>query len=165
MASVQSVTIYDDFPNGSSQRERRYKVTIATNSGALEEYILSPVVVDVLDDGSTFGAAKFASLADDEAVIGRDVAAEYQSQPDYDRRALGKAMLKRDIDDFHAVLPLYLAMTGRGGANAGQRASYLNVLTVDYNLMAARFNDDQGAAGFIDDAKNQVWEDLPPEWN
>ena len=163
MASVKSVTIHDDYARGN-QRERRYKVTITNNSLIDAEYILSPVVVDVADDGAAQGNKKLASLADIETGSGADIVAEYQSQADYDRRALGKAMIGTDIDEFHQVLPLYLAMTARGGNNAGQRAAYLGVPTAQYNSMAVRFNDDQGAASFIDDAKGQVWDEIPADW-
>ena len=163
MAFVKSVTIHDDNAVGTL-RERRYLVTIATNTLGDEEYILSPVLVDVSDDGSIYGAAKLASLADNEANRGVDIAPEYQDQNDYDRRALGKAMVGTDIDEFHAVLPLFKAMEGRGGANANQRAVYLGVIKADYDLMADRFGDDEGVAFFIDNAKGQVWEEIPAEW-
>ena len=163
MAFVKSVTIFDDFPNGAL-RERRYLVTITNNSGGDEEYVLPPVVVDVSDDGSISGAKKLASLAENETESGLDVFPEYQDQNDYDRLSLGKAMLITDIDDFHIRLPLFKAMELRGGANASQRAVYLGVLLADYNLMADRFGDDEGVAFFIDNAKGQVWDELPVEW-
>ena len=52
----------------------------------------------------------------------------------------------------------------RGGANAGQRASYLGVSTENYGLMEDRFNDDEGAAFFIEDSKSQIWKEVPPEF-
>ena len=163
MAFVKSVSIYDDNAVGTL-RERRYLVVITTNTLGDEEYILSPVLVDVSDDGSIYGARKLASLADNEAGSGQDIAPEYQDQNDYDRRALGKSMVGTDIDEFHMVLPLFKAMEGRGGANASQRAVYLGVINADYDLMANRFGDDEGVAFFIDNAKGQVWEEIPAEW-
>ena len=163
MALVKSVTIHDDFAIGDL-RERRYLVTITTNSLIDEEYILSPVIVDASDDGSIYGAQKLASLADIEAGSGLDIVAEYQDQPDYDRRALGKAMIGDDIEEFHATLPLFKAMESRGGANANQRATYLSVIRADYDLMANRYGDDEGVAFFIEDHKNQVWEVIPVEF-
>jgi len=163
MAAVKSVTIFDEFPNGTKV-ERRYEVTITTNSLIDEVYVLSPVVVDASDDGSIYGAKKLASLADIESGSGADILAEYQDQPDYDRRALGKAMVGPGIEEFHAVLPLFKSMEGRGGANANQRANYLGVTTISYRDMANRFGDDEGVAFFIEDHKNQVWPEIPAGW-
>ena len=163
MAFVKSVTIYDDFPNGAL-RERRYLVTITNNSGQDEEYVLAPVVVDVLDDGSIYGAKKLASLAENETESGLNIFPEYNDQADYDRLSLGKAMLLSDIDDFHIRLPLFKAMEARGGANANQRRAYLGVPQADYTILADRFGDDEGVAFFIDNANGQVWDELPVEW-
>ena len=163
MAEVKSVTIHDDFANGN-KRERRYKVTITTNSLVDEVYILSPVVVDASDDGSIFGAKKLASLADIEFNSSSTAPPEYQSQQSYDQKALSHAMLIVDVDDFHQFLPLFLDMTGRGGANANQRAEYMGTSRDTYDEIAGRFNDDQGVAFFLDNAKGMVWEELPPEF-
>jgi len=163
MATVKSVTIHDDFANGDL-RERRYKVTITTNSLVDEIYILSPVIVDVSDDGSIFGAKKLASLADIEFNSGANIAPEYQTQQEYDQKALSRAMLLVDVDDFHRFLPLFLSMTGRGGPNANARAIYMGTSRDTYDEIAGRFNDDQGVAFFLDNAKGMVWEELPPEF-
>lgn len=163
MATVKSVEIYDDFAVGDL-RERRYKVTITTNSGVDEEYILSPVIVPDSDDGSEAAAKKLAQLADNEASLGADIVAEYQAQNNYDRRALGKAMVLTDVDEFYAVLPLFKAMEARGGANKNQRAAYLGVSGANYTLMEDRFNDVEGIAFFLDNAKGQIWEEIPQEF-
>jgi hypothetical protein len=163
MAVVKSVTIHDDVAHGDL-RERRYLVTITTNTLGDEEYILSPVIVDASDDGSIYGDQKLASLADVEAGGVADIAPEYQDQNDYDRRSLGRSMLEESTDDFYLWLSLFKGMEVRGGANANQRASYLGVLIGDYNLMANRFGDIEGIEFFLVDAKEQVWEDLPVEW-
>jgi len=122
MANIDNTVIYDDYPHGA-QRERRYKTTITPNSLVNEEYVLSPVVVDVSDDGSDAANVKFQQLADTE--LAAEKVAQYQDQDDYDRRALGHAMMISDINDFHDTLPLFLAMEVRGGANANARALYL----------------------------------------
>ena len=163
MAIVKSVTIHDDYASGDLRR-RRYKVVITTNSLVDEEYILSPITVDASDDGSDAAANKLAQLAETEASSGADILAEYQDQNDYDRRALGKAMTRRDVDEFYLVLPLFKSMEARGGANANQRATYLEVTTVNYNLMADRFGDVEGIAFFLDNAKGQIWDTIPPEF-
>jgi len=161
MAEVKSVVIYDDYPNGD-KRERRYKVTITRNDLVDEEYILSPVVVDVSDDGSASGAKKLQQLADNE--LSTEKVAQYQAQNDYDRRALGIAMTFTDVDEFYAVLPLFKGMEGRSGSNANQRAATLEVSRAGYDDMANRFNDVEGIAFFLDDHKDQIWEEIPPEF-
>ena len=160
MATVKSVTIYDDYPNGDL-RERRYLVVITTNSLVDEEYILSPVIVPVSDDGTDAANGKLDQLAKNETGP-EDIAAEYQDQNDYDRRSLGRAMTIESTDIFYTYLGLFKAMEGRGGANAGQRATYLEIPRAEYDLIANRFNDVEGIAFFLDDAKGQVWEELPP---
>ena len=161
MAEVKSVVIYDDYPNGDL-RERRYKVTITRNDLVDEEYILSPVVVGVSDDGSASGAKKLQQLADNE--LSTEKVAQYQAQNDYDRRALGIAMTFTDVDEFYAVLPLFKGMEGRSGSNANQRAATLEVSRAGYDDMANRFNDVEGIAFFLDDHKDQIWEEIPPEF-
>jgi len=163
MATVKSVEIYDDYANGDL-RERRYKVTITRNDLVDEEYILSPVIVPVEDDGSAAGAKKLAQLADIEAGSGQDIVAQYQDQSDYDRRALGRAMTYTDVDEFYAVLPLFKSMETRSGSNANQRASTLGVTRTNYDLMADRFGDVEGIAFFLDNAKGQIWEEIPEEF-
>ena len=163
MPIIKSTEIFDDIPAGS-RRERRYKITITTNKGTDEVYIESPVVVDVADDGAAVASKKLISLADVEAGRLVDLNPNYQDQRDYDRRGLGRAMTITGTDEFYEVLPLFRAMEARGGANANQRASYLGVTRADYDLMAARFNDVAGIAFFLDDAKGQVWDDVPEGW-
>lgn len=161
MASVKSVEIYDDYEVGT-QRERRYKVVITNNSAVDEEYILSPVVVDISDDGSIYGSKKLDSLADIE--LDSEKSSEYQTQADYDRRALGRAMLFTDVNEFWAVLPLFKAMELRGGSNVNARTAYLGVVKADYTAMASRFNDVEGIIFYLTDAKDMIWEELPPEF-
>lgn len=88
----------------------------------------------------------------------------YQSQPDFDRRLLGRFMLIADVHVFHNSLQFFLNIESRGGANASQRASYLGISTTDYGLIADRYGDSQGAAFFITDSKNQVWDELPQDF-
>ena len=161
MSNVKSITIHDDYELGD-KRERRYAVTITNNSLVDTVYVLAPVVVDVDDDGSTVANEKLVQLADNELNSG--VAAEYQTQADYDRRALGRAMLLTDVDEFYAVLPLFLAMESRGGANANARAAYLGIDRPTYDLIADRFGDVQGIASFLNNAKAQIWDELPGEF-
>ena len=90
--------------------------------------------------------------------------AEHQTQAEFDRRLLGRLMIDPDIYTFHAAQPFWSAVQARGGANANQRAAYLGVSRANYDLIANRFGDDQGAAFFIDNAKGQVWSEIPAEF-
>ncbi|MCP3672731.1 MAG: hypothetical protein GY814_20375 [Gammaproteobacteria bacterium] len=161
MAEVKSVEIYDDYPHGR-KRERRYKVTITNNSMGDEEYILSPVVVDSSDDGSASGDKKLAQLADIE--LGSEKICEYQSQADYDRRALGRAMLLTDINDFFDTIPLWDAVDVRGGSSPGQKAAYLGVSKPDVISIGKRYRECKSNSGFINDRKGYVWDEMPPEF-
>jgi hypothetical protein len=88
----------------------------------------------------------------------------YQPQPDYDRRVLGRCMMFVDVQAFYAALPMWQAMELRGGANANQRAAYLGITRIDYDLMAARWGDVQGIGFFLDDDKNNIWAELPDDF-
>ena len=161
MASVKSVAIYDDYAFGT-QRERRYSVVITNNSLVDETVVVGPVVVDVSDDGTAAGAKLLAQLAENE--LGGEKTAEYQTQAEYDARALGRAMMMTDVDEFYAILPLFLAMETRGGANANARAAYLGTDRPTYDLINDRFSDVQGISFFLDNAKGQIWDELPGEF-
>ena len=99
-----------------------------------------------------------------EAYQNPDQSAEYQPQPAYDRRVLGRCMMFVDVQAFYAALPMWQAMELRGGANANQRASYLGITRDDYDLMAARWGDVQGIGFFLDDDKTNIWIDLPEDF-
>jgi hypothetical protein len=87
-----------------------------------------------------------------------------QAQADYDRRMLGLYMVETNAHTFLSGLDFFLAVESRGGANAGQRAAYLGVPLAEYNEVANRFGDVQGAAFFLNDDKNQVWDEVKPGW-
>ena len=59
---------------------------------------------------------------------------------------------------------MYKRQELRGGANAGQRATYLGVTTGEYTEVDNRFGDSQGVQFFIDDEKNNVWDDVREDW-
>ena len=128
-------------------------------------------------DGSTDDAVELAAhallvdagLAPNEAQNhasllqggGVEFTPEYQAQADLDRRTLGLLMLEDDPRVFLNGLEYFLAVDLRGGSNVNARANYLGITRADYDLIAARFGDVQGAAFFIDDDKTQIWESLP----
>jgi hypothetical protein len=87
-----------------------------------------------------------------------------QAQADYDRRMLAEFMQEEDAHVFLKGLEFFQAFEARAGANGPQRAAYLGVTLADYNLVAARFGDVQGAAFFLNDDKNQVWDAPLPGW-
>ena len=103
------------------------------------------------------------ALANAEWGISPDIIADYQSQADYDRRALGQFMTLSDVHHFNEGRVLFLAMESRGGANAGQRAAYLGITSATYSEIDNRFSDLAGAQTFILDNKLQRWDDIPEE--
>ena len=104
-----------------------------------------------------------SSVARAEQGISPDIVPDYQPQADYDRRALGQFMTLADVHHFNEGRVLFLAMESRGGANAGQRAAYLGITSVTYSEIDDRFSDLAGAQTFINDNKNQRWDDIPEE--
>ena len=72
-------------------------------------------------------------------------------------------MALADVHHFNAGRVLFLAMETRGGANAGQRATYLGITSTTYGLIDDRFSDLAGAQTFINDNKLQRWDDIPEE--
>jgi hypothetical protein len=99
-----------------------------------------------------------------ENGVNPDKTAIYQTQSEFDRRLLGRLMVTEDVNVFYAGLPFFQAVESRGGANANQRAIYLDVPRAEYDLVAARFGDVQGISFFLDDAKNAIWPDIPDGW-
>lgn len=168
MASVKSVTTHDDYPSGDL-RERRYSVTITNNSLIDEEYIRSPVVVDAADDGTASGAQQLSQLTDNEYNSRRVVgiaAVEYQTDPDYYRRVLGRAMLISDVDEVLSYIPIWTDMENHpdSGNNKNARSIWLGVPLVDYTLMETRFGSLQGIAGGVASDKPRIWDELPAEF-
>ena len=98
-----------------------------------------------------------------EMGISPDIVPDYQLQSDYDRRALGQFMALADVHWFNEGRVLFLAMEARGGANANQRAVYLGITSGTYSEIDNRFSDLAGAQTFINDNKNQRWDDIPEE--
>lgn len=88
---------------------------------------------------------------------------EYQDQNDFDRRLLGRMMMETDAHLFYASYPFFQAVEGRGGANADKRATYLGVASTEYGDVDDRYGSVSGVAWFLDDEKQQIWDDLPSE--
>jgi len=166
MASVKSVEIESDreWQKNSPIRKRRYRVVLTDNNAVDHETLTAPVKVDAADDGTSTANKLLESLKSSELSKGDQATQWHDSQADYDRRALGRAMTIADADEFYSYLPLFKAMEARGGANANQRAAYLGVSTANYNLMADRFGDVEGIAFFLDNAKGQIWDEIPAEF-
>lgn len=118
---------------------------------ALESYIL-----DQLADKEIMDAVKKAELG-----LNPDKVSDHQTQAEFDRRVLGNIMTILDAHTVYAAYPFFQAVESRGGANAGQRATYLGIDSGTYSLIATRFNDVSGIAFFLNDAKSQVWDGLP----
>lgn len=164
MSNVKSVALFSERPWRDGLVKRKYTVTLTDNNLVDHTTIIGPYKVLPSHDGSVESLSLLEGLKDSE-LDGIDQVPIYNdSQADYDRRALGQAMLIQDIDDFHQTLPLWLAMQSRSGNNRVQRAATLGVSLANYDLVSDRYRSDQGAASFIDDAKGQVWTELPAEF-
>ena len=159
MASVKSVSIYSDVPWAGGFRKRRYSVILTDNNLVDHTVITNAVKVLESDDGTESALRELNNKKIRELVEGEKISEWQDTQADYDRRALGIAMTLSDVHEFYSYLPLFKAMELRGGANAAQRASYLGVSSVNYNLMANRFGDVEGISFFLDNAKGQIWSD------
>lgn len=166
MATVSQITQFGPdraYPDGTVKR--RYEVTLQGNTGLLLTKLIGPFKMLPADDPTLF-AEDFLNQRRQKELGLDDIQPEWNdTQADYDRRSLGKAMLINDAVDFFAYLPLFKAMETRSGANASQRAATLGVTSAEYNLMASRFNDVEGVAFFLTDAKDAVWTEIPAEWN
>jgi hypothetical protein len=163
MALVKSVVVHSQRQPVNGRVKRRYTVVLTNNGGIDKTVITMPLIVLESDDGATIATKLLENEAALETNKKLDIVSQWSTQADYDRIALGKAMRLTNVHDFHATLPLFLAVETRGGANAIQRAAYLGVVIEKYNLMADRFGDDQGVAFFIDNAKAQIWDETQAE--
>ena len=165
MASVKSVTEYSNTPGRGGLRKKRFTVVLTDNNLVDHVFISMPKQVPESDTGAATADGMLEQLKLGE-LKPEDATNQWNdTQAAYDRRTLGRAMLLTDVQEFYSYLPLFQAMEARGGANANQRAAYLGVSTTNYDLMAKRFSDVQGIAFFLDDEKNQIWTELPPEFN
>lgn len=172
MASVKAIATHSDLAWSGGLRKRRYRVTLTDNNLVDHEIVAMPVKVLAIDDGSDRAAVELQTQSDKEirdAVKGafagvspETVTPIWNTQQEFDRRVIGRMMLVQDVHAFHTAITFFQGIESRGGANAGQRATYLGIIRADYDLIAARFGDSQGAAFFITDSKNQVWDELPP---
>lgn len=162
MASIKSIAVYSDVPWRAGQRKRRYEITLTDNNAVDHTEITNPVKQQPADDGTLIADKLLQSRKDKELREGEKAAEWADTQADFDRRALGRAMLLTDTDDFYFYLPLFKAMELRGGANANQRAAYLGIDRAIYDQIAARFNDVEGIAFFLDNYKSQIWDEIPP---
>jgi hypothetical protein len=161
MSAVVSVNVATERPWTGGNVRRRYLVVIEDNNAVQHDFTVGVFTVPPSDDGSQYAAQKLQQLKDSE-LRPEDKAPQWNdTQADYDRRSLGRAMLIRDVESFYEYLPLWLAMEGRSGSNAVQRSATLGIDKAIYDLMADRFGDVQGIAFFLDNAKGQIWEELP----
>jgi len=120
-----------------------------TNAEALAMYALIEAQLADREINEAVGVA--------ERLENPDKVADHQSQADFDRRLCGRLMTLEDAHHFLAALPFWQAVEFRGGANANQRAAYLVVPRPEYDLVAGRFGDVQGAATFLNDDKGHIW--------
>lgn len=96
-----------------------------------------------------------------ESGINPDKVSVHQDQSDFDRRVLGSIMINENAHTVLAAYPMFQAMEIRGGANANQRAVYLEITRPTYDLIDNRFSDVNPVAFFLNDEKEQIWSKLP----
>jgi hypothetical protein len=169
MSIVSHELVYSS-PNGT-RLDVQYKFVDHLGNEILVNSLV-PAGTDLTDDRIARIAGIEANQATDEVSsavhhaqfgISPDIVPDYQTQADYDRRALGQFMTLADVNHFNEGRVLFLAMEARGGANANARAGYLGITRGTYNEIDARFSDLAGSQTFINDNKNQRWEDIPEE--
>ncbi len=147
MSSVKSVAVFNEVPWTGGLVKRRYDVVLTDNNLVDHSFVVGPVKVLPADDGSSVANDQLQQQKDTELGNQNIVPSWNNTQADYDRRSLGRAMTILDVDDFISYLALFQAMESRSGANAGQRAATLGVSTANYNQMDSRFsNTDAGRA-------------------
>ena len=164
MSLVKSIQIETDHPTGSGRRSRQYKITLTDNNLVDHVVVSRPARVDLADIGTTIAAGHLQSMKDNELTSRKLTPDWADSEAEYYRRALGRAMTLQDVDDFYTYLPVFKEMEIRGGANANHRAAYLRITRALYDQITARFNDVEGIAFFLDNAKGQIWDKIPPEF-
>jgi len=155
---------------GTTSLKIRHRHTDHLGTEHRTSYRKVPLGFDTATDQATSAAAQEDSLYERELQgaisqaergLNPDRVPDHQAQIEFDRRLLGRLMLILDAHTFYAALPFFQAVEGRGGANANQRAAYLGTDRPTYDLIADRFGDVQGIAFFLDNAKGQVWDELP----
>jgi hypothetical protein len=159
---------------GSNQNGSRLDVTYEFIDHLGKSYIyekLVPVGFDTEADMLSMIPAIEDGLAATEVAVAIAEAEEHryifsspdhQTQPDFDRRFLGTAMMESNIvkmwniyDDF------FRDFEARAGSNKPQRAAYIGVDTITYDEIDKRFNDMASITALINDEKGRVWESLP----
>lgn len=92
------------------------------------------------------------------------VPSDQQTQPEFDRRVLGRMMLIDSAHIFHNAYVMFLTVNARGGNNANQISTYLGISTANYNRIAERFDSVNLSADFLADERLQIWDELPDEF-
>ena len=153
---VNAVYVFTDHIGGTTTINKLVANAFDTEADALSMYAQVEAQLADAEVGVAISAA--------ELWNNPDKVPDHQTQADFDRRVLGRLMTFLDAHVFLAGLPFFQAVETRGGANAEQRAVYLGVDTTSYNLMDNRFGDVQGVAFFLNDDKNNVWDNVPDGW-
>jgi hypothetical protein len=163
--TIKSVTTYGpDKAWSDGLIKRRFEVTLTDNDAVDHVFIIGPIKTTADNDGTAIADDLLQSQKDKE-LSNADISPLWNdTQADYDRRALGKAMLISDVDEFISYQPLFQAMESRSGNNAVQRAATLGVSTANYTLMQSRFNDAVGIAGGVANMNSKLWEVVPEEF-
>ena len=84
--------------------------------------------------------------------------AQYQTQPDLDRKTLAELMQIADALEFSTSLQWFRDFEVRAGANTNARAAYLGVPKAEYDLVATRYNQITGLVSGLNADAARVWE-------
>ena len=150
---VSNNNIYEYLLSDSSTIERNYVCAIATDVDVIAANAI-PEIESGLITGEQIASYRVGEAEGDPNTI----VPVFQSYAEFDLAVLTMFMKTGDVHIFHASLTLFKAMETRGGANAIQRAIYLGIDNITYGQIADRYGDSEGAAFFITNVKDQVWE-------
>lgn len=165
MSSVKSITTFTERPWSDGLVKRRYEVMLTDNDLVDHVHVIGPFKVLPADTGAVQADKLLQRQKDFEISNYEDIVPLWNdTQADYDRIALGQAMLILDVDQFISVLPLFQGMESRSGNNAVQRAATLGVSTANYNLMQSRFNVAVGIQGGVATMNSEAWDVIPEEF-
>lgn len=171
MAVISNTTV-EDAPQEDGRRYVRYEYVFSQGLVTTR----GPKLVDAIFDDDADRVAMVPEVELDAAwdevnqqyklarsLQNPDKAAVYQDQNDFDRRLLGLFMFNPNAHVVLAGYPFFQAVELRGGANSGKRATYLGVVSEEYDQVEARFNNVNGVAWFLTDEKGMIWQEYPSE--
>lgn len=165
MSSITSISPYgEDHSWVNGLVKRRYSVTLTDNNLVEHIYIVGPYKVKPSDGGDTYANALLENLRNQEIDFVDKVPEWNDTQADYDRKALGRAMMIEDIRGLQGVLDLWAAVELRSGTDSVERAATLGISLDNYMQMESRFRLMADAATVARLITDKTWSGLPEEF-